>query len=209
MRSIHFLLLGLLSASILAMTLFSTLSLALSGLDAGERIIVVLKDGSEVAGEVVEETGGELDKFIGDGMMALFGANTTPEEGCRRALEAARRMSGALAKAIPDRVAAAEGGTACNLLLGGVHPDTGEFYTHYQLEGGGWGGGQQRDGNSAQCIAHGSTIRATPIEIFESRFPLRICLARRFRRRGHLARRPRHPPRVRSDLRRSDSKRPF
>lgn len=56
MRSIHFLLLGLLSASILAMTLFSTLSLALSGLDAGERIIVVLKDGSEVAGEVVEET---------------------------------------------------------------------------------------------------------------------------------------------------------
>jgi len=28
--------------------------------------------------------------------MALFGANTTPEEGCRRVLEAARRMSIAL-----------------------------------------------------------------------------------------------------------------
>ena len=82
-------------------------------------------------------------------------------------------IQGALAKAIPDRVAAAEGGTACNLLLGGVHPDTGEFYTHYQLDGGGWGGGRERDGNSAQCIAHGSTIRATPTEIFESRFPLR------------------------------------
>ena len=82
-------------------------------------------------------------------------------------------IQGALAKAIPERVAAAEGGTACNLLLGGVHPDTGEYYTHYQLDGGGWGGGQHRDGNSAQCMAHGSTIRATPIEIFESRFPLR------------------------------------
>jgi N-methylhydantoinase B/oxoprolinase/acetone carboxylase alpha subunit len=29
------------------------------------------------------------------------------------------------------------------------------------------------DGNSAQCIAHGSTIRATPIEVFETRYPMR------------------------------------
>ena len=91
-------------------------------------------------------------------------------EGQPRVISA---IQGALAEAIPERVPAPEGGTACNLLLGGVHPDTGEFYTHYQLDGGGWGGGRGRDGNSAQCIAHGSTIRATPIEIFESRFPLR------------------------------------
>ena len=82
-------------------------------------------------------------------------------------------VQGALAKAVPERVGAAEGGSACNLLLGGVHPDTGEFYTHYQLDGGGWGGRRAMDGNSAQCPAHASTIRATPIEVFESRFPLR------------------------------------
>ena len=82
-------------------------------------------------------------------------------------------IQGALAQAIPERVGAAEGGSACNLLLGGVHPDTGEFYTHYQLDGGGWGGRLTMDGNSAQCPAHASTIRATPIEVFESRFPLR------------------------------------
>ena len=82
-------------------------------------------------------------------------------------------VQGALAQAIPDRVSAAEGGSACNLLLGGVHPDTGEFYTHYQLDGGGWGGRRSMDGNRAQCPAHASTIRATPIEVFESRFPLR------------------------------------
>ncbi len=83
-------------------------------------------------------------------------------------------VQGALAQAIPERISAAEGGTACNILIGGVHPDTGDYYTHYQLDGGGWGGRLGRDGNSAQCIAHGSTIRATPIEVFETRYPMRI-----------------------------------
>jgi N-methylhydantoinase A/oxoprolinase/acetone carboxylase beta subunit/N-methylhydantoinase B/oxoprolinase/acetone carboxylase alpha subunit len=81
---------------------------------------------------------------------------------------------GAMAKAMPGRVGANEGGTACSLLMGGTHPDTGEFWTHYQLEGCGWGGRSDRDGNNSQVCAHASTIRATPIEVFESRFPLRV-----------------------------------
>ena len=80
----------------------------------------------------------------------------------------------ALSKAVPEMVGAAEGGTACNLLLGGIHPDTGDYWTHYQLEGGGWGGRLGQDGNTALCCAHASTIRATPIEVFETRFPLRV-----------------------------------
>lgn len=80
----------------------------------------------------------------------------------------------AMAKALPGEVGAAEGGTACNLLMGGTHPDTGDFWTHYQLDGGGWGGRPDRDGNNAQCIPHGSTIRSTPSEVFETRYPLRI-----------------------------------
>lgn len=83
-------------------------------------------------------------------------------------------IQGAMAKAMPKRVGAAAVGTACNMLIGGVHPETKEFWTHYQLDGGGWGGRFDMDGNSAQCIPHGSTIRATPIEVFESRFPLRV-----------------------------------
>ncbi len=45
-----------------------------------------------------------------------------------------------LGQIVPERCAAACGGTSCNFLFGGVHPRTGEYYTHYNFEGIGWGG---------------------------------------------------------------------
>ncbi|MEZ5098806.1 MAG: hydantoinase B/oxoprolinase family protein [Thermoleophilia bacterium] len=78
----------------------------------------------------------------------------------------------ALAPALPDRVAAGEGGTACNFLFGGVHPKTGDYYANYHLEGGGWGATSYQDGNDAIIVKNGN-CRNTPVEIFETRYPLR------------------------------------
>ncbi len=46
--------------------------------------------------EAIEDTGGFVDKFMGDGIMAIFGMDAPAEVGAQRAIAAARAMGGVL-----------------------------------------------------------------------------------------------------------------
>jgi 5-oxoprolinase (ATP-hydrolysing)/N-methylhydantoinase B len=78
----------------------------------------------------------------------------------------------ALAQAVPDRVAASSGGSSSNLLFGGIHPETGIYYSNYHFDGMGSGATALKDGNDGEITRH-SNCRNTPIEVFEHRYPLR------------------------------------
>lgn len=58
--------------------------------------VFVLNRYFAVIGHAAESAGGRVDKFIGDGMMALFGIDTPADVAARQALEAARTISLAL-----------------------------------------------------------------------------------------------------------------
>jgi adenylate cyclase len=60
-------------------------------------VVFVLNRFFAQMGEAVESAGGHLDKFIGDGVMALFGTKSNPQTGARQALTAANEMSKKLA----------------------------------------------------------------------------------------------------------------
>jgi adenylate cyclase len=61
-------------------------------------VVFVLNRYFAAMGRAIEAAGGHVDKFIGDGIMALFGIASGTRAGCREALAAARLMSGGLAE---------------------------------------------------------------------------------------------------------------
>ena len=59
-------------------------------------VVFLLNRYFRATGQAVQAAGGRLDKFIGDGVMAIFGLDAEPQLACRQALDAARRMALAL-----------------------------------------------------------------------------------------------------------------
>ncbi|MEQ8355826.1 MAG: adenylate/guanylate cyclase domain-containing protein [Kiloniellaceae bacterium] len=59
-------------------------------------VVFVLNRYFTAMGTAVEAAGGRVDKFIGDGVMALFGIEQGIAQGSRNALDAARRMAQSL-----------------------------------------------------------------------------------------------------------------
>jgi len=60
-------------------------------------VVFILNQYFKAMGAAIEGAGGRVDKFIGDGIMALFGVGAEPETACRQALLAAKAMGDALA----------------------------------------------------------------------------------------------------------------
>jgi adenylate cyclase len=56
-------------------------------------VVFVLNRYFNAMGMAIADAGGHLDKFIGDGVMALFGTGGDPENGARMALNGARNMA--------------------------------------------------------------------------------------------------------------------
>ena len=59
-------------------------------------VVFILNRYFEAMGQAIELAGGRVDKFMGDGIMALFGVGSSPAEGSRAAIHAARTMAQAL-----------------------------------------------------------------------------------------------------------------
>ncbi|MGH1483199.1 MAG: adenylate/guanylate cyclase domain-containing protein [Geminicoccales bacterium] len=56
-------------------------------------VVFILNQYFKAMGGAIEGAGGRVDKFIGDGIMALFGADSEPALAAKQALVAARTMS--------------------------------------------------------------------------------------------------------------------
>ena len=65
-------------------------------------VVFLLNRYFEVVGGAIEASGGIPNQFIGDGVMALFGVSSTPQEGARDAIAAARAMHRAVADLSAD-----------------------------------------------------------------------------------------------------------
>lgn len=59
-------------------------------------VVFLLNRYFRATGQAIEAAGGRVDKFIGDGVMAIFGLDREPAIACGQALDAARRMANAL-----------------------------------------------------------------------------------------------------------------
>jgi adenylate cyclase len=75
-----------------------------------QEVIALLNDYFEIVAEAVVAEGGEVLKFIGDAMLAIFeiGENRAPAEPCRAALKAARAAASAMAACNLERAGRGE-----------------------------------------------------------------------------------------------------
>lgn len=90
------------------------------------------------------------------------------------ALLAAEIVTKAFAKAMPDVVPACSGGDVFSMMGVGVHPETGKVWLEATNEAVGLGGHAGGDGENGQMHISEPGCRNNPIEVLETKAPLRI-----------------------------------
>ena len=132
-------------------------------------VVFVLNQYFRAMGRAVEGAGGRIDKFIGDGVMALFGLESGPEQGCREAIDGARAMAAAL----DDLNRALEPELAEPLRIGiGIHVGPAIV-------------GEMGYGRSVSVTAIGDTVNtASRLEVMTKEFGCQLVLSRRVARRA-------------------------
>jgi N-methylhydantoinase B len=94
---------------------------------------------------------------------------------------------GALVRALPDRMPAANSGTLLVMAMGGTEPETGRPFVASELAAGGMGARRDRDGIDA-IETDVSNCMNIPVESVEMSFPLRIPRVRLWRDSGGAGR---------------------
>lgn len=89
---------------------------------------------------------------------------------CQRVVDL---VHGALAQAVPDRVAAAANGAVASMVFSGINPRTGRFYVYGESIGGGLGGTCDTDGLDG-VQAHITNTSNLPVESLEAEYPLTV-----------------------------------
>jgi len=82
-------------------------------------------------------------------------------------------MTGALLKAVPERLTAACSGTENMIIIGGLNPRTGRWFNYTETYGGGQGAFHDRDGMSG-VHTHMTNTRNAPVEVIEASYPITV-----------------------------------
>lgn len=82
-------------------------------------------------------------------------------------------LLGALLQAVPERVVAACSGEMNLINVGGIHPETGEYYNYVETYGGGQGASLRQDGMDG-VHTHMTNTRNAPVEVIEATYPFQV-----------------------------------
>ncbi|MDA8310740.1 MAG: hydantoinase B/oxoprolinase family protein [Actinomycetota bacterium] len=79
-----------------------------------------------------------------------------------------------LAEALPERVTGAQCADPMNVMFDGENPITGEQWVVGEATAIGWGASRDRDGENGLANYGGGDLKNYPVEVLESRYPIRI-----------------------------------